>query len=116
MFKDRGHTSSLPQGRKVMGEENFFEDPDQEGYLSLGKMLQGSFWYTVWTRSLANLETPDGFVNLVKVVLLMFADSRLKVRPQCHVNHLNNCRDRKVGHRLKLSLQSVGEGFKFLRV
>jgi len=57
----------LPQGREVMGEENCVEDLDQEGYRSLGQMLQGSVWYTVWTRSLADLETPDGFVNLVRV-------------------------------------------------
>jgi hypothetical protein len=48
-----------------MGEEDYFEDPDQEGYRSLGKMLQGSVRYTVWARSLTDLETPDGFVKLV---------------------------------------------------
>jgi len=99
-----------------MGEENSVEDPDQEGYRSLGKMLQGSVRYTVWASSLADLQTPDVFVNLVKVGLLGFAGRRLKVRPQRHVNHLNNCRDRRVGHRLKLSLQSVSKGFGFLRV
>jgi len=57
----------LPEGGEVMGEENCVEDPDQEGYRSLGKMLQGSVWYTVWARSLADLETPDGFENLVRV-------------------------------------------------
>ena len=36
----------LPQGREVMGEEDCVEDPDQEGYRSLGKMLQGSVLYT----------------------------------------------------------------------
>jgi hypothetical protein len=50
-----------------MGKEDCVEDPDQEGYRSLGKMLQGSVWYTVWARSLANLETPDGFVSLIRV-------------------------------------------------
>jgi len=43
------------------------EDPDEGGYRPLGKMLQGSVRYTVWARSLADLETPDGFVNLVRV-------------------------------------------------
>jgi len=57
----------LPQGREVIGEEDCVEVPDQEGYRSLGKMLQGSVRYTVWARSLADLETPDGFVNLVSV-------------------------------------------------
>jgi hypothetical protein len=64
---DRGHTSVVPKGREVMGEENCIEDPDQEGYRSLGKMLQGSVRYTVWARSLDDLETPNGFLNLVRV-------------------------------------------------
>jgi hypothetical protein len=56
----------LPQAGEVMGEDSV-EDLDQEEYRSLGKMLQGSVWYTVWARSLADLETPVGFVNLVRV-------------------------------------------------
>ena len=51
----------------MTGEENCVEDLDQKGYHSLGKMLQGSVRYTVLSRSLADLETPDGFVNLVRV-------------------------------------------------
>ena len=31
----------------MIGEENYVEDQDQEGYLSLGKMLQGSIRYIV---------------------------------------------------------------------
>jgi hypothetical protein len=50
-----------------MGEENCITDLDQEGYRSLGKMLQVSVRYTVWAKSLTDLETPDGFVNLVRV-------------------------------------------------
>jgi len=50
-----------------MGVDDNVEDLDQEGYRSLGKMLQGSVRYTVLSRSLADLETPDGFVNLVRV-------------------------------------------------
>jgi len=50
-----------------MGDDNCVEDPDQEGYRSLGKMLQGSIRYTVGARSLTDLETPNGFVNLVRV-------------------------------------------------
>jgi hypothetical protein len=50
-----------------MGEEDSVEDLDQEEYRLLGKMLQGSVRYTVWARSLADLETLDGFVNLVRV-------------------------------------------------
>jgi len=98
-----------------MGEENCVEDPDQEGYRSLEKMLQGSIRYTVGAWSLTELETPNGFLKLVRVVSLGFAGRRLKVRPQ-RVNHLNNCRDRRVGHRLNLSLQSVSKGLGFLRV
>jgi len=43
-----------------MGEEMCDEDLDQEGYRSLGKTLQGSVRYTLWARSLAETETPDG--------------------------------------------------------
>jgi len=57
----------------VTGEENCVEDLDQKGYHSLGKMLQGSVRYTVWDRSLVDLQTPDGFVNLVRVGCLGFA-------------------------------------------
>ena len=63
---DRGHPSVLPKGREVMGE-NCIEYPDQEGYRSLGKMLPGSVRYTVWARSLTDLETSNGFVYLVRV-------------------------------------------------
>jgi len=50
-----------------MGEENRIENLDQEGYRSLGKMLQGPVRDTVWARSLADPKTPDGFLNLVRV-------------------------------------------------
>ena len=56
----------LAQGREVMGEENCVEDSDEERFRSLGKMLQGSVRYTVWAKVLADLETPGGFVNLVR--------------------------------------------------
>ena len=46
----------LPQGRGVMGEENCIEDLGQEGYRSLVKMLQGPVRYTIWGRSLAEIE------------------------------------------------------------
>jgi hypothetical protein len=49
-----------------MGEENRIENLGQEGYRSLGKMLQGPVRYTVWARSLADLETRDGFLNFVR--------------------------------------------------
>ena len=57
----------LPHYGEVMGEENRIENLDQEGYRSLGKMLQGPVRDTVWARSLADPKTPDGFLNLVRV-------------------------------------------------
>jgi len=51
----------------MVGEENRIENLDQEGFRSLGKMLQGPVRYTVWAQSLADLETLDGFINLVGV-------------------------------------------------
>jgi hypothetical protein len=99
-----------------MGEKNCVEDLDQEGYRSLGTILQCCVRYTVRTRSLADLEIADGFVNSVRVGYLMFGGRRLEIRPQRHVNHLNTCRDRRVGHRLKLSIQSVSKCFGFLSV
>jgi len=56
----------------------------------------------------------DGFLKL-RVGYHVFAGRGLEGRPQRHVNHLN-CRDRRIGHRLKLSLQIVGKGFAFFRV
>jgi hypothetical protein len=60
----------LPQGGEVVVEEDSVVNLDQEEYRSLRMMLQCSVWYTVWARSLADLETPNGFVNLVRVVNL----------------------------------------------
>ena len=57
----------LPHLGKVMGAENRIEDLGQEGHRSLGKMLQGPVRDTVRARSLADLETPNGFVNLFRV-------------------------------------------------
>ena len=99
-----------------MSEEDRVENLDQEGYRSLWEILQGPLRDTVRARSLADLETPDGFLNLHRIGLLVFAGRGHEVRPQHHVNHLNNYRDRRMGHRLKLSLQIVGKGFGFLRV
>jgi hypothetical protein len=49
-----------------MGEENRIENLGQEEYRSLVKMLQGPVRYTLWARSLADLETLDGFLNLFR--------------------------------------------------
>ena len=49
-----------------MGAENRVEDTSEEGNRSLGKLLQCPVRYTVRARSLADLETPYGFVNLVR--------------------------------------------------
>jgi hypothetical protein len=52
-----------------MGEEDRIENLDQEGYRSLWEMIQGPVWDTVRTRSLADSETPDGFLSLLTVHL-----------------------------------------------
>ena len=56
----------LPRSRKVMGEEDSVKNQDQEEYRSLWEMLQSPVRDTVRARSLADLGTPDGFVNLVR--------------------------------------------------
>jgi hypothetical protein len=50
-----------------MVAEKRVENLGEEGYRSLGKMLQGPVQDTVWDRSLADLENTDGFVRLVRV-------------------------------------------------
>ena len=57
----------LPRVGKLMGAENSFEDMGEEGNRSLGKMLQCPVRDTVRARSLADLETPNSFVNLLRV-------------------------------------------------
>jgi hypothetical protein len=99
-----------------MGAEDRVENLDKKGYRYLEKMLQFPVRDTVRARSLAYLKTPDGFLNLVRVGQLWFAGRGHEVGPQRHVNHLDNCRDRGSGHRLKLSLKTVCKGFSFLRV
>ena len=49
-----------------MVAENRVEDMDGEGSCSLGMMLQCPVWDIVWARSLADIENPDDFVNLVR--------------------------------------------------
>jgi hypothetical protein len=49
-----------------MGAKNRVQDMGEEGKRSFGKMLQCPVQYTVRSRSLADLETPDGFVNFVR--------------------------------------------------
>ena len=92
-----------------MGVENRVEGMGEEGNSSLGKMLQYPVRDTVQARSLADLETPDGCVNLVKGGQLWFTGRALEVRPQRHVNY-------RFGHRLQLSLQTFCKGFGFLGV
>jgi len=50
-----------------MGEEDTFKNQDQEGYLSLWVMLETPARDTVRAQSLADLQTPDGFLNLLRV-------------------------------------------------
>ena len=61
-----------------MGEEQCIEYQNQEGYRSLGKMIQGAVWDTVWARRLVALETPDGLLDLVSVG---FAGRGQEVKP-----------------------------------
>jgi len=49
-----------------MDEEDRVENLDQEGYRSLWEILQGPVRDTVRARSLADLETPDGFLKLLR--------------------------------------------------
>jgi hypothetical protein len=50
-----------------MDEECGVEKLDQKGYRSPGRRLHGPVRDTVWARSLADLETLNGFMNLVRV-------------------------------------------------
>ena len=56
----------IPRLGKVMGAANRVEDMGEEGNRSIWKMLQCPVWDTIRTGSLADLETPDGCVNLVR--------------------------------------------------
>jgi hypothetical protein len=56
-----------------MGAEDRVENQDKKGYSSLGKMLQCPVRDTVRARNLADLKTPAGFLNLVRVGQLWFA-------------------------------------------
>jgi hypothetical protein len=49
-----------------MGEEEGVENLDQKGYRSLWEIHQDPVRDTVQARSLADLETLDGFMNLVR--------------------------------------------------
>jgi hypothetical protein len=106
----------LPQGKEGMGEENRIEDLGQERYRLLEKIHESPVLYTIWARSLADLETIDGLLNLVRFGKPGFAGRGQEVRSHRHVNNFNNCRYQRIGHRLKLSLQCVGKGFGFLTV
>jgi len=49
-----------------MGASNLVEDAAEEGDCTLGKVLQCPVRYTIRAGGLADLRTPDGFVNLVR--------------------------------------------------
>jgi hypothetical protein len=57
----------LPHGGEVVSEKDGVEDLDQQEYRSLGKTLQGSVRQAVRAGSLADLETPDGVMNFIRV-------------------------------------------------
>jgi hypothetical protein len=52
---------------EVIGEEHRIENLDKKGNRSLWEMLQSPVRDTVRARSLADLETPDGFLNPLSV-------------------------------------------------
>ena len=62
-FQYRDHSSVLPRRREVMDEDSV-KNQDQEGYRSLWEMPQSPVRNTV---SLADLQTRDGFLNLLRV-------------------------------------------------
>jgi hypothetical protein len=49
-----------------MGEENGIEVMYEEEYRSVRKTFQSPVRKNVWSRILAKLETPDGFLYLVR--------------------------------------------------
>ena len=50
-----------------MGEEDNVKNQDQEGYRSLWEMFESPVRDTVRARSLAELHTPDSYLNLLRV-------------------------------------------------
>jgi len=50
-----------------MGSEIHVETPDDEGYRSMVKKIQGPVRNTIQTRSPDDLQTPDVFVNFIRV-------------------------------------------------
>lgn len=67
-FMDGDHSSVLPHSKRVLGVENRIENLGQERFSPLEKMQKNLVRDTVWARILADLETPNGFVNTVRVV------------------------------------------------
>jgi len=53
-----------------MGEEHCIEDLGQVGYRLLGKKLHGPVRDTVQAWTLADIETPDGFLDLSGLINL----------------------------------------------
>jgi len=98
-----------------MGVEDRVENHDHFGYRLPWEMLQDPIRNTVGARRLNDLETSDSFLNLLRVGQNGCAGSGHEVRPQRLVNNHNNCQNRRISFRLKLSLQIVGKGFGFLR-
>ena len=82
----------------------------------LGRCFSALFGKPFGPGALLNLRplkaslTSSGLVNCGSLAGL------IEVRTERHVNRLNNCRDRRIGHRLKLSLQIDCKVFGFLRV
>ena len=66
LVSEENHTSMLPRLGKVVVAENRVVDTGEVENRSLGKMLQCPVRDTVRALNLADLETPDGCVNLVR--------------------------------------------------
>ena len=66
-FQYRDHSSVLSRCREVTDEEDSVKNQDQEGYRSLWEMLQSPVRDTVRARRFADLQTPDSFLNLLRV-------------------------------------------------
>ena len=54
-----------------MGDEDSVKNQDQERFRSLWEILQSPVRDTVWARSLADRQTPDGFLNLLRMNRLL---------------------------------------------
>jgi hypothetical protein len=100
----------------VMDKENRIEYLDHKGYCSMGKIFQDPICDTVWPGALLAMTSPMASWTSSVCGLIGFSGSGQDVTSQRHVNHLNNCQDRRIGYRLKRRLQNVGKGLCFFKI